>query len=74
VVDVHKQNPSDLFTVRVWAEQVDDAVEWRGKVQHLPTGEARYFREWTALVRFMVDLLTRSRSGRLVGGCDESPG
>jgi hypothetical protein len=69
-----RRTPSDLFTVRVWAEQVDDAVEWRGKVQHLPSGEAHYFREWAVLVGFMVDVLTRSRPGGLAGGSGQFPG
>ncbi|GEM_PF-1374554 len=73
-MDTHSRTPPDLFTVRVWAERVDDAVEWRGKVQHLPSGEARYFREWAVLVGFMVDVLTRSRPGDLAGGPGDLPG
>jgi hypothetical protein len=35
---------SHLFTVRVW----------RGKVQHVASGEARYFRDWSTLVAFLA--------------------
>jgi hypothetical protein len=47
---------SHLFTVRVWREELGaDRVEWRGKVQHALTGEARYFREWAALIAFVQE-------------------
>jgi catechol 2,3-dioxygenase-like lactoylglutathione lyase family enzyme len=40
-----------LFTVRVWAEHLDvGRFEWRGKVQHVLTGEAHYFRSWQQLI------------------------
>jgi hypothetical protein len=45
---------SHLFTVRIWREELGDGrIEWRGKVQHALSGEARYFREWTELIAFM---------------------
>ena len=45
---------SHLFTVRVWREELGDGrVEWRGKVQHALSGEARYFRQWTDLIAFV---------------------
>jgi hypothetical protein len=50
---------SHLFTVRVWREELGDGcVEWRGKVQHALSGEARYFREWAELIAFV-----RERAG-----------
>jgi hypothetical protein len=54
---------SHLFTVRLWQEEVDnDQAEWRGKVQHLTSGEVRYFREWSVLLAFVLELLTKSES------------
>ena len=45
---------SHLFTVRIWREELGAGrVEWRGKVQHALSGEARYFREWTELIAFL---------------------
>jgi hypothetical protein len=45
---------SHLFTVRIWREELGAGrVEWRGKVQHALTGEARYFREWAELIAFL---------------------
>ena len=40
-----------LFTLRMWQEETGNGpLEWRGKVQALPEGEAYYFRDWLALV------------------------
>jgi hypothetical protein len=45
---------SHLFTVRIWREEMGEShIEWRGKVQHALSGEARYFREWAELIAFV---------------------
>jgi len=45
---------SYLFMVRVRAEALGQGQwEWRGQVQHLLTGETRYFRDWPTLVTFL---------------------
>ncbi len=44
---------SQLFTVRLWREQLSDHGEWRGKVQHVMSGETRYFRDWETLIDFL---------------------
>jgi len=47
-----------LFTLRLWPEtKGDDQVEWRGKVQHVLSGEARYFRRWSELRAFVRECL-----------------
>ena len=49
-----------LFTLRLWpAASPDDptALEWRGKVQSLPDGEAYYFRDWPAMIRYLDMML-----------------
>lgn len=51
---------SRLFTVRLWQSAADDeptALEWRGKVQALPEGDAYYFRDWSGLIRRLEALL-----------------
>jgi hypothetical protein len=53
--------------VRLWQEEVgNDQTEWGGKVQHLTSGEVRYFREWSVLLAFVLERLTKpeSKSGR----------
>lgn len=55
----YQNYPSHLFTVRVWQEELGDGQkEWRGKVQHVHTGEVRYFREWPALVAALLKMLS----------------
>lgn len=52
-----------LFTVRVWAEHLDiGRVEWRGKVQHIRTNEAHYFRGWQQLIEYMTANLPTEES------------
>jgi hypothetical protein len=46
-----RRTPAQLFTLRVWSEEVGAAqTEWRGRAQHVATGETRYFRTWETLV------------------------
>ena len=56
-----EQGPdSHLFTVRVWMETAEEGhTEWRGKLSHIPSGEIRHFRGWTALIPLMLDILRR---------------
>jgi len=50
--------PSQLFTLRLWPEELGNGqVEWRGSVQHVPSGQQRYFREWPALVAAVQEIL-----------------
>ncbi len=60
---------STLFTVRVWTESIGDEAEWRGKVQHLHSGEARYFRGWQMLVESIEAIVTRRAA---LGGPEQS--
>ena len=45
-----------LFVVRMWWEAGDGgaAGEWRGSVEHVPSGEKRYFRDCNALPTFIT--------------------
>ncbi len=50
--------PTHFFTVRVWLEKLADGqTEWRGKVQHVLTGERYYFRAWPTLIAHLVAML-----------------
>lgn len=45
---------SQLFTVRVWLEELGEGQrEWRGSVKNVASGEERYFRTWPALGEVM---------------------
>jgi hypothetical protein len=53
---------SHFFTLRLWrAEAGDGQTEWRGKLQHVLSGESRYFQNWPALVASLRGLLPESR-------------
>ncbi len=44
--------------LRVWLPAQDaTTVEWRGKVQSLPDGEAYYFRDWEGLRGHLQSML-----------------
>jgi hypothetical protein len=48
---------TNLFTVRLWYEHLGENVsEWRGRVEHVPSKEARYFREWSTLIAFLQEV------------------
>jgi hypothetical protein len=67
-----QQPDSQLFTIRVWQEQVDDQIQWRGKLRHVPSGEIRHFRGWAALIPLMLDMLRRHSDPNLTGCNKES--
>lgn len=54
-----QHHPSQLFTLRIWQESVGEGeVEWRGQLQHVPSGQNFYFREWHVLIRLLLAELT----------------
>lgn len=49
---------SHLFTVRVWQEEISHTdAEWRGRLQHVPSGQVYYFRNWGTLIRHLLSML-----------------
>jgi hypothetical protein len=49
--------------VRVWEESVSEGrTEWRGKVQLTTNGDARYFRQWDALLTLLPAMLAEARA------------
>jgi len=47
------------FVLQIWAEPpLDGQVEWRGKIHHPASGEARYFRDWPTMLAFLETTLT----------------
>ena len=47
---LHAARPEDL---------VSGKIDWRGKIQHVNSGEARYFRDWPTMEAFVEELLHR---------------
>ena len=49
---------SHLFTLRLWLEDLGNGqTDWRGSIQHVSSGEARYFRDWPTVETFVEGLL-----------------
>ena len=55
MTDRRSSPSSQLFTVRLWAEDVGaEQAELRGTVRHVTSGEAIHFRDWRVLEDFLV--------------------
>ena len=49
----------ELFTVRLWQEMLNEKqTEWRGKIQHIGSGEVCYFRDWSKMMKFIDTTLS----------------
>ena len=58
IQDLHEPVHAQLFTLRMWREELGDGhIEWRGKVQHVTSGEAFYFRDWPGLIARLQQIL-----------------
>ncbi len=62
-----------LFTLRLWIEPVgDNQGEVRIQVQHLLSGETRYFRAWSDVVAFLLTKLRALNAANRGEGGDDS--
>lgn len=53
-----------LFTLRIWSVPLEGTqVEWRGKLQALPDGEACFFRGWPELITRLEAMLRSGQFG-----------
>ena len=48
-------SPSQLFTIRLWTEDLERDREYRGQARHVVSGVTRNFREWSDLEAFLTD-------------------
>ena len=52
-----EQNQSShLFMVRLWSDAVEDHKGWRGRVQHVLSGETHTFHDWSTLVDLFLEM------------------
>ncbi|HEX8221277.1 MAG TPA: hypothetical protein VF914_18955 [Chloroflexia bacterium] len=52
------RGPSQLFLVRVWAEQgTEGGPGWRGRVQHVTRGDAQEFSDWGTLIDLFITMV-----------------
>jgi hypothetical protein len=56
-----RKNTTQLFTLRLWFVPFQKDAQPRGKIQHFPSNEVRYFQGWSALIdqldNLMMDLV-----------------
>ena len=56
LVQAAKQKDGNSFVLRLWFEPSgDDSPEWRWQVQHVQSGEQRYFRNLSAMLDFVAE-------------------
>ena len=49
-----------IFTLRLWPEMIGASqIEWRGKIQHVRSGQVHYFRGWQSLMDSLNDIVSR---------------
>ena len=57
-------NTSALFLVRLWVDEAhQENAEWRGRLIHVLSGEARDFSDWQTLEALMFEMTPIMRSG-----------
>jgi hypothetical protein len=53
-----------VFILRLWQEDLGNGqTDWRGRVQHVSSGEVRFFRDWPALEAFLEGRLHQNKTG-----------
>lgn len=59
MITTHRSNrDSYLFLIRLWPEEITAGeIEWRAKVQHVRSGQARYLQQIPALVETLMSML-----------------
>lgn len=61
--NAQEQHGAQLFLVRVWNEGEEEGqAAWRGKVQHVISGKARRFDDFTMLVSLLVSMVADNNS------------
>jgi hypothetical protein len=53
---------TQAFIIRIWLEPRDDSQatpEWRGLIEHAPTRQRRYFKDWAVVSDFVEQYLVQ---------------
>jgi hypothetical protein len=52
-------NPqAQLFTLRIWVTNQDEVIlEWRGRIQHIQSGEVQYCKDWDTVIGHVEEAL-----------------
>ena len=50
------------FTLRIWVTSQKDAnIEWRGRIQHIQSGEVQYCQNWDTFITCVEKVLIESQ-------------
>lgn len=73
-MDRSGQNPhSHLFTIRLWLEELGEAgCEWRGKAQHVSSGQVRFFTRLESLTKLLDEMLEQLPGADLEASASEA--
>lgn len=49
---------AQTFTLRIWVTNQEDAhLKWRGRIQHVQSGEVQYCQNWDAFAAFVESVI-----------------
>ena len=49
---------TQTFTLRIWVTNQEDAkIEWRGRIQHVQSGEVQYCQSWDAFITYVEEVI-----------------
>jgi hypothetical protein len=53
---------SELFVIGLWQEETgDDSTAWYGRMQHVASGEVRFFNNWETFINGLTELTSQIR-------------
>jgi len=54
---------AQTFTLRIWVmNQKDATLEWRGRIQHIQSGEVQYCQSWDVFITYVEEVLRNPSS------------
>ncbi len=53
---------SEMFVIRLWREEsAVSCAEWHGRIQHIASGEIRFFHDWDTFIGGLTELTRQIR-------------
>ena len=47
---------ANLFAIRLWREGTGEDEQWHGHLEHVASGQSRYFHDWDTFVNGLNEL------------------
>jgi hypothetical protein len=49
---------AQMFTLQIWVTgQQENTFDWRGRIQHIQSGEVQYCRDWKGFVGYVEEMI-----------------